>query len=159
MNQTLHATDLQDIEDIQLISHYPITYAREAFVLLRRLAFLKLMMQNVPPSQSEAFDDTKDFEDVVTNLIKSKGMTVAEYVKTYHPYISIEEVLEVEEDEWPMTQKIDKNKIRDSVLKARQQDLLYVTVNPTEKDSKKNALAEIDKFIGKGSHEIVLLKK
>ena len=58
-----------------------------------------------------------------------------------------------------MTQKIDKNKIRDSVLKARQQDLLYVTVNPTEKDSKKNALAEIDKVIGKGSHEIVLLKK
>ena len=56
-------------------------------------------MQNVPPFQSEAFDDTKDFEDVVTNLIKSKGMTVAEYVKTYHPYISIEEVLEVEEDE------------------------------------------------------------
>ena len=99
MHQTLHATDLQDIEDIQLISHYPITYTREAFVLLRRLAFLKLMMQNVPPSQCEAFDDTKDFEDVVTNLIKSKGMTVAEYVKTYHPYISVEEVLEVEEDE------------------------------------------------------------
>jgi len=57
-----------------------------------------------------------------------------------------------------MTLKLDKNKIRDSVLKARQQDLLYVTVNPTEKDSKKNALAEIDKFMGKGSHEIVLLK-
>ena len=53
-----------------------------------------------------------------------------------------------------MTQKIDKNKIRDSVLKARQQDLLYVTVNPTEKDSKKNALAEIDKFIGKGSQGV-----
>jgi len=90
---------LNFIEDIQLVSHYPIAYAREAFVLLRRLAFLKLMMQNVPPSQIEAFDDTKDFEDVVTNLIKSKDMTVAEYVKTYHPYISIEEVLEVEEDE------------------------------------------------------------
>ena len=56
-------------------------------------------MQNVPPSQSEAFDDTKDFEDVVTNLIKSKGMTVAEYVKTYHPYISVKEVLEVEDDD------------------------------------------------------------
>ena len=96
MNQTLHATDLNFIEDIQLISHYPITYAREAFVLLRRLAFLKLMMQNVPPSQSEAFDDIKDFEDVVTNLIKSKGMTVAEYVKTYHPYITTEAALEVE---------------------------------------------------------------
>jgi hypothetical protein len=57
-----------------------------------------------------------------------------------------------------MNQNLDKNKIRDSVQRARPQDLLYVTVNPTDKDSKKNALAEIDKFIGKGSCEVVLIK-
>jgi len=99
MNQTLHATDLNIVEDIQLISHYPITYAREAFVLLRRLAYLKLMMQNATPSQCEAFDDTKDFEDVVINLIRSKGITVKEYIKTYHPYTATEASLEVEDDE------------------------------------------------------------
>jgi hypothetical protein len=48
------------------------------------------MMQNVPPSQFEAFDDTKEFEDVVTNLIMSKDMTVYDYINFYHPQISLE---------------------------------------------------------------------
>jgi hypothetical protein len=56
-----------------------------------------------------------------------------------------------------LSQNLDKNKIRDSVQRARPQDLLYVTVNPTDKDSKKNALAEIDKFIGKGSCEVMVI--
>jgi hypothetical protein len=54
---------------------------------------------------------------------------------------------------------VDKTKIRDSVQKARLQDLLYVTVNPTDKDSKKNALAEIDKFIGKGTCEVTVVRR
>ncbi len=58
-----------------------------------------------------------------------------------------------------MSQNLDKNKIRDSIQKARPQDLLYVTVNPTNKDSKKNALAQIDKFIGKGGGDIAIYKK
>jgi hypothetical protein len=57
-----------------------------------------------------------------------------------------------------MSQNLDKKKIRDSVQKARPQDLLYVTVNSTDKDSKKNALAEINKFIGKGSCEITVVR-
>lgn len=58
-----------------------------------------------------------------------------------------------------MTQNLDKNKIRDSIQKARPQDLLYVVVNPADKDSKKNALAEIDKFIGKGTCEVLVIHK
>ena len=58
-----------------------------------------------------------------------------------------------------MSQNLDKNKIRDCIQKARPQDLFYVTVNPANKDSKKNALAEIDKFIGKGSGEITVARK
>jgi hypothetical protein len=58
-----------------------------------------------------------------------------------------------------MTQRLDKNKIRDSILKARTQDLLYLTIIPADKDSKKNAFSEIEKFIGKGIYEIVLFKK
>ena len=58
-----------------------------------------------------------------------------------------------------MKNNLDKNKIRDVVQKARPQDLLYVTVNPIDKDSKKNALAEIDRFIGKGSCAIYAIKK
>jgi len=99
MNETMHVTDMKSIKDIQLISHYPISYAREAFVLIRRLAFLKLMMQNVPPSQCEVFDDVRDLQDLVTNLINSKGMSVSEYVNFYHPQISLESrPFEVEDD-------------------------------------------------------------
>ena len=57
-----------------------------------------------------------------------------------------------------MTQKLDKNKIRDSILKARPQDLLYLTINPADKDSKKNMIAEIEKFVGKGGVEVVVVK-
>ena len=57
-----------------------------------------------------------------------------------------------------MSQNLDKNKIRDSIQKARPQDLLYLTINPANKDSKKNVIAEIDKFVGKSGGEIVILK-
>jgi hypothetical protein len=57
-----------------------------------------------------------------------------------------------------MNQNLDKNKIRDSIQKARPQDLLYLAVNPTDKDSKKNALAQIDKFIGRGSCKVMVIR-
>ena len=57
-----------------------------------------------------------------------------------------------------MSQKLDKNKIRDSIQKARPQDLLYLTINPADKDSKKNVISEIDKFIGKGSCEVTVIR-
>jgi hypothetical protein len=57
-----------------------------------------------------------------------------------------------------MSQNLDKNKIRDSIQKARPQDLLYLTINPADKDSKKNVIAEIEKFIGKGGGEVVVVR-
>ena len=56
-----------------------------------------------------------------------------------------------------MPQNLDKNKIRDSIQKARPQDLLYLTINPTDKDSKKNVIAEIEKFLSKSSDYVVIL--
>ena len=58
-----------------------------------------------------------------------------------------------------MSQNLDKNKIRDSIQKARPQDLLYLTINPADKDSKKNVIAEIEKFVGKDNAEIMVIKK
>lgn len=58
-----------------------------------------------------------------------------------------------------MTQNLDKNKIRDSIQKARPQDMLYVSVNPADKDSKKNAVNMIDKFIGNGEVDIFIISK
>ncbi len=58
-----------------------------------------------------------------------------------------------------MSQNLDKNKICESIRKSRPQDLLYVTVSSTDKDSKKNAILAIDKFIGKENCEITVLLK
>jgi hypothetical protein len=57
-----------------------------------------------------------------------------------------------------MSQNLDKNKIRDSIQKARPQDLLYLTINPADKDSKKNVIAEIEKFVGKSGGEVVVVR-
>ncbi len=57
-----------------------------------------------------------------------------------------------------MPQNLDKNKIRDSIQKARPQDLLYLTINPADKYSKKNVIAEIEKFVGKGGGEVVVVR-
>jgi hypothetical protein len=57
-----------------------------------------------------------------------------------------------------MPQNLDKNKIRDSIQKVRPQDLLYLTINPADKDSKKKVIAEIEKFLGKGGGELVVIQ-
>jgi len=57
-----------------------------------------------------------------------------------------------------MSQNLDKNKIRDSIQKARPQDLLYLTINPADKDSKKNVITDIEKFVGKVNAEILVVK-
>jgi len=57
-----------------------------------------------------------------------------------------------------MPQNLDKNKIRESIQKARPQDLLYLTINPADKDSKKNVIAEIDSFIKNDNYEVIIFK-
>ena len=58
-----------------------------------------------------------------------------------------------------MSQNLDKNKIRDSIQKARPQDLIYLTINPADKDSKKNVIAEIERYVGKNQVEVMVIKK
>jgi len=57
-----------------------------------------------------------------------------------------------------MSQNLDRNKIASKIQKTRPQDLLYLTINPADKDSKKNVIAEIEKFIGKGGGEVLIFK-
>jgi hypothetical protein len=55
-----------------------------------------------------------------------------------------------------MSQKLDKKKICESIRKSPPQKLLLVTINPADKDSKKNALAKIEKFILNGNFSVVI---
>ena len=58
----------------------------------------------------------------------------------------------------PMTQQIDKSKFRDLIQKTPTKDLLYLHINPMESRSLQNALKELERFVGKGGAEIVVLK-
>lgn len=55
--------------------------------------------------------------------------------------------------------KLDKKSICDSIKKARTQDLMLITTNQSDKDSKKNAAGNIEKIISKGSYDIVIIRR
>ena len=55
--------------------------------------------------------------------------------------------------------KIDKNKLRDLVLKADVKNILYLHINQVEPKSLESALKELQKFIGKGGAEIAVVVK
>jgi hypothetical protein len=53
---------------------------------------------------------------------------------------------------------LDKNKIKEKIQKTATQDLLYLHINPVEPKSLENALKELQKFVGKGGAEVVVVK-
>ena len=53
---------------------------------------------------------------------------------------------------------IDKNKLKEKIQKTPTKDILYLTVNPVELKSLQNVMKEIEKFVGKGEVEIVVMK-
>ena len=82
---------MKDVDDIQLITHYPIKYAKETFVILRRLAFLKLMITDAPLSQHDALSDCRDFDEYVESLIKTRHESVSSYAYK-HDYFKFREI-------------------------------------------------------------------
>lgn len=56
-----------------------------------------------------------------------------------------------------MSQNLDRNKLADSIKKAKPQNLLYLTINSKDKDSFKDAVTQIQKFIGKNDSELVII--
>ena len=57
-----------EVPDIALITQFPFDYATEAFVMLRRLTYMKLMMSETNPSQYLALEDVHSRLDVITRL-------------------------------------------------------------------------------------------
>ena len=53
----------------------------------------------------------------------------------------------------------DKNKLKEMIQKSATKDLLYLHVNPVESKSLENALKELQKFVGKGGAEVVVVRK
>ena len=52
----------------------------------------------------------------------------------------------------------DKNKLKEMIQKSATRDLLYLHINPVEPKSLEIALKELQKFVGKGGADVVVVK-
>jgi len=52
----------------------------------------------------------------------------------------------------------DKTKIKELIQKSTTKDLMYLHINPVEPKSLESALKELQKFVGKGGAEVVVVK-
>ena len=57
-----------------------------------------------------------------------------------------------------MTQQIDKSKLRELIQKTPTKDLLYLHINSMESRSLQNSLKELERFVGKGGAEVVVVR-
>jgi hypothetical protein len=65
-----NTTPTHEVPDIALITQFPLDYATEAFVMLRRLTYMKLMMSETNPSQYLALSDVHTRQEVIETLTK-----------------------------------------------------------------------------------------
>ena len=52
----------------------------------------------------------------------------------------------------------DKQKLKELIQKSATKDLLYLHINPVEPKSLESALKELQKFVGKGGAEVVVVR-
>jgi hypothetical protein len=53
---------------------------------------------------------------------------------------------------------VDKNKLKEIIQKSAAKDILYLHINPVEPKSLQSALKELQKFVGKGGAEVVVVR-
>jgi hypothetical protein len=53
---------------------------------------------------------------------------------------------------------VDKNKLNELIQKTPKNNILYLHINPVEPKSLQSALKELQKFVGKGGAELLLIK-
>ena len=75
-----------EVEDINVITHYPKDLSDEMVVLVRRISYLKTKVQNINESQIEVLKDVSTFDDFITNLFLSKKTSISNYLRENDPY-------------------------------------------------------------------------
>ena len=75
-----------EVEDINVITHYPKDLSDEMVVLVRRISYLKTKVQNINESQIEVLKDVSTFDDFITNLFLSKKTSISNYLRETDPY-------------------------------------------------------------------------
>lgn len=85
-SKPLRNQHLEEVEDINVITHYPKDLSDEMVVLVRRIAYLKTKVQNINESQIEVLNDVSTFDDFITNLFLSKKTSISNYLRETDPY-------------------------------------------------------------------------
>jgi len=69
------------IDDAELLLTYPQSHAKEAFLLLRRIQFLKLHKSDVSEYDKNALCDVESLQDVLVQLMYVHSIEVEEFVE------------------------------------------------------------------------------
>ena len=85
-SKPLRNEDHDEVEDINVITHYPKDLSDEMVVLVRRISYLKTKVQNINESQIEVLKDVSTFDDFITNLFLSKKTSISNYLRETDPY-------------------------------------------------------------------------
>ena len=85
-SKPLRNIEQDEVEDINVITHYPKEFSDEMVVLIRRISYLKTKVQNVNESQIEVLKDVSTFDDFITNLFLSKKTSISNYLRETDPY-------------------------------------------------------------------------
>ena len=76
---------LQEVNDLEVLTTFPIDYSREANVLLRRLAYLKLIAQDPPHILQKALSDVEDIYDVCIGILDAHNQDIDYLIKSHDP--------------------------------------------------------------------------
>ena len=85
-SKPLRNIEQEEVEDINVITHYPKDLSDEMVVLVRRISYLKTKVQNINESQIEVLKDVSTFDDFITNLFLSKKTSISNYLRETDPY-------------------------------------------------------------------------
>ena len=69
------------IDDAELLVTYPQSHAKEAFLLLRRIQFLKLHKSDVSDYDKNALCDVQSLQHVLVQLMHVHSIEVEEFVE------------------------------------------------------------------------------
>ena len=116
-SKPLRNEDHDEVEDINVITHYPKDLSDEMVVLVRRISYLKTKVQNINESQIEVLKDVSTFDDFITNLFLSKKTSISNYLRETDPYNPLiwspdkdDEVEDEVDDSYEVVKKSKKSK-------------------------------------------------
>ena len=85
------------IDEIELMKTYPINYAKEVLIHLRRIDFLKMHKAPVTEYDTKAMSDVENLGKVVFELLYAHEFDLETFLEVYRPNLKV--VYNITEDD------------------------------------------------------------